>query len=143
MNESMPEDILDILEQYSKEYHEDTVLDDFRLREVELKVPGIKGKWASYKTVNYAKLLKLKRHREELLDEGVEIIKNKREDDGNPVSLKGAEYILRKSTKFRELDHKISVLTLLCEYFDDSLKNIQSIGFDIKNLVDTIKMDEM
>jgi len=143
MSEPIPEDILDILERYSKEYHEDTVLDDFRLREVELKVPGIKGKWASYKAVNYAKLLKLKRQREELLDEGISIVKQKREDDGNPVSLKGAEYILRKSSNFRELDNKISILTLLCEYFDDSLKNIQSIGFDIKNLVDTIKMDEM
>jgi hypothetical protein len=142
-NNQQTEDILDIIEKYAKEYGADAYIDEFRLRELELKIPGIKGKWASYKAVNRAKLFKLKRERDKLLDEGVDIIKSKRESQGNPISNKGAEFILKKSTQYREVNDKIEKLTILCDYFDDCLKNIQSIGFDIKNLIDTTKIEEM
>lgn len=143
MSNSIQEDLLSIIENYAKEYHEDTLIDEMRLREMELKIPGLKGKWACYKAVNKAQLVKLKNQRDELLDEGVALIKQKKEDEGNPVSLKGAEYILKRSEKYKQLDEKITRLTVLCEYFEDSVKNIQSIGFDVKNLVDTLKLDEM
>ena len=136
-------DILTILEEYTSEYYKDTHIDEIKLREMELKVPGLKGKWASYKAINKAKLFKLKKQREELMDNGIDMIKQKREADGNPVSYKGAENILRNTKKFKELNKQIERLTILCDYFEDALKNIQSIGFDIKNLIDTIKLDEM
>jgi len=139
----MSEDIIEIIEKYSKEYGMDTILDETRLREIELKIPGIKGKWASYKAVNKAKLFKLKKDRDRLLSDGVEIVYKERSESGNPVSKHGAEKILRNTQKFQVIAQDIERLTILCEYFEDTLKNIQSIGFDVKNLVETIKIDEL
>lgn len=136
-------DIMDIIETYSNEYFEDSIIDECKLREMELKIPSIKGKWATYKGINKAKLFKLKQERVKLIEEAVPAIQQKRESEGHVVSKKGAEFILRGTKKFKDLDEKITKLTILNEYFEDSLKNIQSISFDIKNLVDTIKIDEM
>ena len=138
------DDIIEILTAYADEYSNDSRIDEFRLKEMELKIPGLKGKWASYKAVNKAQLYKLKKERDRLIEEGVPKIKERNEAQGNPViSNKHAENILKQSKMFKELEESINRLTVLCEYFEDALKNMQQIGFDVKNLVDTIKIDEM
>jgi len=144
MNEKNQEDILELLDHYGKEYAQDSTIDEFRLKEMELKIPGLKGKWASYKAVNKARLFQLKEERNHLVEEGVPKLIKRNEESGNPpYSEKRAEYLIRSSKKYKELTDSINKLTILCEYFDDALKNMQQIGFDVKNLVDTIKIDEM
>ena len=138
-----PEELMDIIAKYAKEYGEDTHIDELRLREVLLKMAGIKGKWISYKAYNKAKLIKLKRQQEQLLEEGVDIIKQKKENEGHPVSSKGAEMILRNTKRFKELNNKVENLSALVDYFSDSVYAIQNVNWDIKNLIETIKIDEM
>lgn len=138
-----PEELMDIIAKYAKEYGEDTYLDELKLRESLLKMAGIKGKWISYKCINKAQLIKLKKQKDKLMDEGVDLIKNKREEDGNPVSKKGAEMIIKDTKRYKELDYKIQTLTALVEYFNDSVDAIKGINWDVKNLLDDIKMDEM
>lgn len=141
-NQIEPE-LLVILQKYIDEYALDSAIDELRLREQELKIPGIKGKWASYRAVNKAKLARLKYDRDILLEKGVEMVYDAKQKQGDPITKKGAEYIVKKSEKYLNLDKKITNLTILCEYFDDCLKNMQSITFDLKNLIDTIKIDEL
>lgn len=138
-----PSDLMEILGKYAKEYGEDTHIDELRLRETLLKMAGIKGKWITYKAMNRAKLIKLKKQHQQLLDEGVDVIKQKRAEEGNPVSSRGAEMILRNTKKFRELDERIESLSALVDYFSDSVYAIQNINWDIKNVIETIKIDEM
>jgi hypothetical protein len=138
-----PEELMDIIAKYAKEYGEDTRIDELRLREMLLKMAGIKGKWISYKAYNKAALIKLKRRQERILDEGVDIVKQQHEDAGHPILKKGAEEILKNSKKYKEITHKVENLTALVEYFSDSVYAIQNINWDIKNLIETIKIDEM
>jgi hypothetical protein len=137
------EDIVDIVQQYADEYFRDTYVDELKLNEMTLKVPGIKGKWATYKSINRAKLHKLIKQKQELLDSGIEMIKQKRESEGNPVSFKGAENILRNTKKFKELQTEIDRLTILTDYFQDALDCIKSMNWDVKNIIEAIKLDEM
>ena len=37
---------MDLLDQYIKELGEDTALDEFNVRDVQMKLPAIKHKWA-------------------------------------------------------------------------------------------------
>lgn len=136
-------DIIEIIDAYSKEYAEDSMIDEYRLREMLLKIAGIKGKWVTYKAINKAKLYKLKQKRDNLIEEAVPAIQQKREDEGHNVTKRGAEMILRSTKKFKDLDNSITKLTILSEYLEDSVKCIQFINNDIKNLIDTIKVDEM
>lgn len=138
-----PSDLMEILAKYAEEYGKDTYIDELRLREVLLKIAGIKGKWITYKAMNTAKLIKLKKQKQQLLDEGIDIIKQKRDEEGNPVSRRGAEIILKNTKKYRELNERVESLTTLVTYFNDSVEAILDINWDIKNLIDNNKMEEM
>lgn len=138
-----PSDLMEILAKYAEEYGKDTYIDELRLREALLKIAGIKGKWITYKAMNTAKLIKLKKQQQQLLDEGIDIIKQKKDEEGNPVSRRGAEMILKNTKKYRELDERVESLTALVTYFVDSVKAILDINWDIKNLIDNNKMEEM
>jgi hypothetical protein len=138
-----PSDLTEILAKYAEEYGKDTYIDELRLREVLLKIAGIKGKWITYKAMNTAKLIKLKKQKQQLLDEGIDMIKQKRDEEGNPVSRRGAEMILKNTKKYRELNERVESLTALVTYFNDSVEAILDINWDIKNLIDNNKMEEM
>lgn len=133
----------EVAQKYIEEYARDSVVDELRMGEIQLKIPGIKGKWASYKLINKLKLNKLLREKAELLNRGVDMIYEKKKDEGHNVTRTGAEKILRRTEKFRTLDEKIQNLTELCEYFDKCVKFIGDIHWDVKNWVDTKKIDEM
>ena len=139
----MSKDIEEIAEDYAKELLHDSILDDTRLREIELKIPGIKAKWATYRSINNARLYKLNVERNRLVADGVKMIVKKREAEGNPVSQKGAEYMLKHSEQYLNLTQRIDKLEFLANTFTDYLYVIKGITYDVKNLVETIKVDEM
>ena len=136
-------DIMEIIDTYSKEYAEDTIVDEFRLNEMLLKIPGIKGKWVTYFSINQAKLYKLTKEAENLIEEAVPVIQQKRETEGHNVTKKGAEMIVKNTKKYKELSDKISKLKVLDQYFQRSLGMIQYINQDLRNFIDSKKMDEM
>jgi hypothetical protein len=137
-NLSIPE----LTQKYIQEFYVDSNIDPLRIREVMLKMLSIKGKWASYKAVHRMKLNQLKSEQKRLIYEGVELIKNKRESEGNPVSSKGAGEILKNKKKYRELDEKIDNLNDLCIFFDDCLKSIM-YDKNIQSWVETTKLEEL
>jgi hypothetical protein len=137
------QDVEEIVKEYIEEYSKDVNFDETRLREYELIIPGLKGKWSGYKAINKAKLNKLKRERESLLEHGVDAVYNQKKDAGDNVTKKGAEEILKRSKTFKEIDHKVDELYVLVELFESCELNMRQLGFDIKNLIDTIKLDEM
>lgn len=138
----MVEDIKDVLEKYINDYQNDVIIDEFRLKEIELKVPSLKGKWSAIKARNKAELIRMKAELDDYVNTSLPILIQKSNESGNPLSKTKAEYKLKQSKKYKEHKNKIDNLSILVEFFESCEKNIQSMGFDIKNLVETIKLDE-
>lgn len=139
----MDESLETIIQNYINEYANDVKINEERLREVELKVPGLKGKWSGRKAINLAKLYELKKLRDNYIENNLDKLINKLKDNGEIVTKMGAEKMLRNSAKMKDILDNIKRLEILCEFFESCEKNMQSMGFDVKNLVDTIKIDEM
>jgi hypothetical protein len=136
------ETLEEILESYIKEYNIDVFIDEMRLREIELKIPSLKNKWSGRKAIHRAKLVELKKRLADYETNGVDMIKSEMEKKGEMISRAGAENILKKTEAYKILISDIEKLNVLYSFFESCEKNMQSMTFDVKNLVETIKIEE-
>lgn len=129
---------MDLLEKYIKELETDVVLDELNLKEAALMLPARKAKWVSRLIQEKNNLNELTRRRSKLVGEVVEEIRKE-----SPVRL--ATPILEKTAerhaKIVELDSEIQQRKNVIDFLERVEKTIHSIGFDIKNLIEIIKME--
>lgn len=138
------QDLEKVVEIIAKEYRDDVYLDQLNLREMELRAPSLKGKWSEMRWRHRAKLFNVKQTRDDMVNPNmVRMVREKKETEGHSMTLKSAELLIKNSSKYKELNGKVERLEIICGFLESCEKNMQSIGFDIKNLVDTIKIDEM
>jgi len=135
MSEKEP---MDLLETYSKEIEMDTSIDVTNIMEKQLSSPNVKHKWLF-------RLMKAKKHLidlVELKDNFINIVMNK----DNPLKLSKAVISNKLETQgdYKELQKKIREQEILVEYLDSSVNKIFSqMGFDFKNLVELMKMEQL
>jgi hypothetical protein len=135
MSEKEP---MDLLETYSKEIEMDTSIDVTNIMEKQLSSPNVKHKWLF-------RLMKAKKHLidlVELKDNFVNSVMNK----DNPLKLSKAVISNKLETQgdYKELQKKIREQEILVEYLDSSVNKIFSqMGFDFKNLVELMKMEQL
>lgn len=137
------ETIEDVLNTYIAEYNTDVQFDEFTLREMELKVPGLKNKWSGRKAIHKARYYQICDEIDNFINDNIDRIIKKSDDVGKKVNKIGAESIIKKSREYKDLITKKNNLKVLTDYFESCEKNIMSLGFDVKNLVETIKLDQM
>lgn len=144
IQEEAADDLEKSINKFAKELLNDTHLDELRLIEIELKIPNVKAKWSMYYAVNKAKLNRLKTELEDVIESNIDNVMKFRAKEGNPVSAKGAENIIRKSKKVKELENRIKKMEILCEYLGKNLEVvIKNLNWDVRNVVDTRKLDEI
>jgi hypothetical protein len=131
-------DPIDLIETYSKEIEMDTSIDVTNIMEKQLSSPNIKHKWLF-------RLMKAKKHLidlVELKDSFINTVMNK----DNPLKLSKAVISNKLETQgdYKDLQKKIREQELLVEYLDSSVNKIFSqMGFDFKNLVELMKMEQL
>ena len=127
-----------LLEDYIKELESDLKIDELVLKEYQLKLPGIKHKWAGRLIRHKMEINELRRKKESLKKEVVEKIQEQ-----SPVKL-AVPVIERTAEKHSDLvdyDNRIKELELIVELLEKSEKTLSSASYDIKNLVDIIKLE--
>jgi len=127
-----------LLEDYIKELENDLKIDELILKDYQLKLPGIKHKWAGRCVRHKLELNELRKRRESLKRELVEKLQ---EQSPVKLTLPVAERAIEKHSEFIDIDSKIKQLELVIELLEKSEKTLSSASYDLKNIIDIIKLE--
>ena len=125
-------------DKYKTELTEELDLSDFNMKDVQMKLPGIKHKWVARLIDQKIELNKLKK----LKAEAIETVSQKLRKE-NVVILSDAA-LSKQSEKHelvRKILDKIEETEILIEYLERVEKVCSSTSYDIKNLIDIKKME--
>ena len=125
-----------LIEQYAKELDIDTQIDLTNVMEKQMSAPNVRHKWLYRLTQSKQGLLRL-------LDEKEALMHHKMQGNPLPVSAPALKRKAEGDSDIRTLNTKIREQELLVEHLDGAVKQINQIGFDFKNLVEMMKMENL
>lgn len=128
----------ELLEEYSKEIELDTSIDVTNILDKQFSSPNTKHKWLF-------RLMKSKRELIRLIEEKDNFLNSAMNKD-NPLKLSKAAMAnkLDSLEDYKKLQKKIKEQEILVEYLDSSVNKIFSqMGFDFRNLVELLKMEQL
>jgi len=131
---------MNLYSRYKKEISDDLKFDAFNLKETAMLVPSKKHFW----------IARLNDHRIEVADlksKKIKIIKTlmQKAEQASPVKLSKAnlEKMLEEMPEMLELDAKIAEQEHLVKYLEDSKWVFASFTDDVKNAIETTKLEQM
>ena len=131
---------MDILEKYIDEIEKDLQINEFNLKDSSMKTPARKHYWVS-KLINHKKNLnKLKKEKDEIKKE---ITRQIIENSPVKVTLPTAERAAYNHEKMISVSDKIKEEELVIEFLEKTEKTFSAIGFDIKNIIEIMKMEQL
>jgi hypothetical protein len=129
---------MDLLQKYIHELENDVKLDELNLKEAALMLPAKKAKWVSRLMIEKNNLNMLYKQKNETIREAVkEIQKESVVKLTTPTLEKASE----RHPTVVQLNQEIKTLQIVIDFLERVEKTMQSIGFDIKNLIELIKME--
>ena len=128
------------LERYIDELSKDIAIDEFALKECQMKLPALKHKWVGRLVRHKRDLYKLQKQRRE----SVSKISDKVRDSSEiQLTRPAANKIAEKHNDIQNLDDQIRDIELVIELLDKCERIFSSMSFDMKNLVEIIKMETL
>jgi len=133
------EDLTKILEKYDLELKEDTKLDRFNLMDKQMQLPGIKHKWVARLINHKEKLNKLKK---------IKVLAKQKlmNELQNSEVVAVSKIVLDKKAEadgtIRNIESQIENEELAILYLEKVENVLRTMSYDIKNLVDLIKIEE-
>lgn len=127
-----------MIENYIKELEEDLKIDEIYLKEYALKLPGIKHKWAGRLIRHKLEIANLKKDKEKLR---IDLIKKLNETSSVKLSMPVLEKTVDNAADVKEFDSKIKVLELSIELLEKAEKTLSSTSYDVKNILEIIKLE--
>ena len=131
---------MEMLERYINEIEEDLKIDQFNIKEASLKTPGRKHFWVS-------RLINHKRNLQSLENKKLDLKKQIMDQihDQSPVKL--STYTVDKTSDdsgmIREIQVKINEEKLIIEFLEKTEKIFSSLTYDIKNIIEIMKLEQL
>ncbi len=133
----MDKSAFDLIDEYSKKIDIITQLDVTNVMEKQLSAPNVKHEWIY-------KLVQQKRKLLEMMEEKEQAIAAKYGD--SPINLSRAAIKSKAETDVNivQLNKKIRQQELLVDYLDNVVNKVfNQMGFDFKNIVELMKMENL
>ena len=130
---------LTLYNKYNAELSEELDLTDFNLRDVQLKLPGIKHKWVKRLIDQKIETDKLKKLKIKAIET---IIEENRKTNRVALSDAALKAQAEKHEVVKKIDDKIDECEILIDYLTKVERVCSSTSFDIKNLME-IRKSEM
>ena len=127
-----------LLEEYIKELENDLKISELELKDYQLRLPGVKHKWAGRCIRHKLELNELRRKRDTLKKTLVEKIQ---EQSPVKLNLPVAERTVERHSELVEMDNNIKQLELIVELLEKSEKTLSATSYDLKNIIDIIKLE--
>lgn len=131
----------EILEEYMKELVDDTHLDQMNLTEQQMRLPTIKHKWVSRLIQHKDEVRKLKT----LLNQARKkvVAQLKTSDEAVGLSKVAMDKLADQHETIQKIKDEIWANELIVEYLGKMESIFRGMSFDIKNLVELMKMETM
>jgi len=129
-----------LLDQYIDEIEKDLQINEFNLKDSSMRAPARKHYWVAKLIRHKQNLLKLRILRDSVKKE---IVGKIIEESPVKVTMPVAEKASYKHEKMREISEKISNEELIIEFLEKTEKTFGAIGFDIKNIIEIMKMEQL
>lgn len=129
---------MDVLDEYMKELAEDTCIDEFTMKDVQMKLPAIKHKWAGRLIRSKIELAGLEKKKNIIIDDAVRQLIEK-----SPVKLSVplARNRVIDLDSVKNINDEINNLELIIEFLGKMERILNSMTFDIKNLTEIMKLE--
>lgn len=131
---------MSLLDQYIDEIEKDLQINEFNLKDSSMMVPARKHYWVSKLIRHKRNLLSLRQQRDVIKKE---VVKKILEESPVRVTMPIAEKASYKHDKMVEVSQKISDEELIVEFLEKTEKTFSSVGFDIKNIIEIMKMEQL
>jgi len=129
-----------LLKRYIDEIGKDLVLDDFNLKEAQLRLPARKHYWV-------ARLIEAKIERNKLISKKKalkkKVIKQVIQESPVRINVTAAEIAAENHESLKELNTAIEEQDVIIEYLEKVERIMNSMGYEIKNIVDIQKMEQL
>lgn len=128
------------IEKIQHEYQNDIRFDEFTLKEFQLKVPGLKAKWSAILSINETYLQELNEKKDLVKTALINEITKK---DLRPLSDVAKENLAKKDSRYVGVLQKIKKQVVINKYLERVHNNIQNVTWDLKNILDELKIENM
>lgn len=127
-----------MLDAYIKELEEDLKIDELYLKEYALKLPGIKHKWAGRLIRHKLEISNLKKDKDKLKST---LVKKLNETSPVKLTMPVLEKTAESASEIKDFDTKIKELELVVELLEKAEKTLSSTSYDVKNILEIIKLE--
>lgn len=131
---------MEILEKYIKDIEEDLKIDEFNVKDASMRSPGRKHFWVSRLIHHKRNLLKLEREKQQLKKKIMQEVQYQ-----SPVKLSTVtvDKSADDSEIIRNISSQIEEEKLIIEFLEKTEKTFSSLTYDIKNIVEIMKMEQL
>jgi hypothetical protein len=127
-----------MLEDYIKELEEDLKINELNLKDYQLRLPALKHKWTGRMIRLKSQINNLKKQRDRVkADIMSEIDHTSAVKLTQPVIAATAD----KHSRIQDINKQIQDAELLVELLERSEKTLSSCSYDIKNLIEIMKLE--
>lgn len=130
----------DKLTAYIEEMASDVELDELCVKEVQMKLPALKHKWVGRLMQHKSALGRLYNQKVVYKEKAVEAVKA---EANYNMSDRAIETACETQPAIIDMNNQIKEHKLVIEFLEKSEKIFSSLTFDIKNLVEIIKLETM
>lgn len=130
----------DMLSGYIDEMQLDLEVDEVNMKEVQMKLPAIKHKWVGRLMRHKASIASLHRRKNDLKSKAATKIKN---DSMYNLSDAGLDKLIERQGAIIDINEQIEDESLIVEFLEKSERIFSSLSFDLKNLVEMVKLETL
>ena len=128
------------LENYIKEMGVDVELDEFNLKDVQMKLPALKHKWVGRLIRHKGDLERCISVKDKIIKEiAQEVIDTATYQVTLPTAMKAAE----KHSRVKDINEKIKEHKLIVEFLEKGERIFSGMSFDIKNITEIMKLETL
>jgi len=131
---------VELLKRYIDEIGKDLVLDAFNLKEAQLRLPARKHYWV-------ARLIEAKIERNRLISKKKtlkkDVVKQVIQESPIKINVAAAVVAAENHESLKGLNKHIEEQDIIIEYLEKVEKIMNSMGYEIKNIVDIQKMEQL
>ena len=132
--------IVDLIKKYKEEIGNDLVINDFNIKEVQLRLPARKHFWAARLIDAKIELHSLQKQKKALKKQ---IVKRLQQEAPIKLTQQSAEIAAESSNEIGSLNDQIKEYEFVIEYLDKATSVLNQVGWDIKNIIEIQKLEQL
>lgn len=131
---------MDLIKRYKEEIGNDLVINDFNIKEVQLRLPARKHFWAARLIDAKIELHSLQKQKKALKKQ---IVKRLQQEAPIKLTQQSAEIAAESSNEIGSLNDQIKEYEFVIEYLDKATSVLNQVGWDIKNIIEIQKLEQL